>query len=666
MNIPNREKDRTVRPPISVLIHLSALILFGLPTIAVLGQDKPTEVAQPQIQVQPQPATTTPTTATPAGANADDENYVSPLKTKGLTSEFNRAVLIDPEISKKFSTNKKGWLNDWIRVGAYVRPRYEDRENLGFDRANKGNVSRIMQTTQLFFILDPSPYFTMKVNIQDARVWGGETPASVGDVRANTFASTGNFVIPGQASINPAGATSIREAWFMIKKLPLDAKIQIGRQIPVYGDQRLIGGANWTINGLSFDGARIMFDRDSFNIHFFGYKLVSNASGPNNVLSASSPITYTDPTTGKTVTTTGNPDQYLAGTYNTVKAKDWFLVDLYSFGVLTHKTPISPAGTLTTPSAAGADLTPNAWNKQQNNLITSGFRISNRTVGNYQSATHWAGWDWTLEAAWQSGATGARVDNLVAGQDVTLPLTVNGVTYNGSVAGTKNQKYAGEFFVLQSGYTFFERLRLGIQYQYASGDHNRTDATNSTFQTIANPRFGIIPYFNNVAGLSENIGVKNLISKSVHMSYKSEQYGTFFVSYYSNDKAQVQDAWYAINGTANTGASTEANNGVTNSSGQTVYTLGKLGKNIYNEFDLAWNYVISEYTSVWLGAGFLTAGSAVKNQKNALYTYTVGNDGSVTLTPTAVLNHMTTPSVYGPAGAASQAKMFYVQFNALF
>ncbi|EPG76169.1 alginate export [Leptospira fainei serovar Hurstbridge str. BUT 6] len=664
MKIPNFAKNKSTQFSKIVLINVIPFLILTTLVSGIFGQEKP---ATPTPTVATPPVNAGQATATQTAANSEEDTYVSPMRAGGLTGDYNRAIFLDPDLGKKFLNRKKAWLNDWVRVGAYIRPRWEDRENLSFDKANKGDTSRIMQTSQLFFIIDPSPYFSMKVNIQDARIWGGETPAAVGDTRANTFASTGSTVVPGQASNNTAGQTSIREAWFMVKKLPLNAKVQIGRQIPSYGDQRMIGGANWTINGLSYDGARVMFDQDWFNVHLFGYKLVSNANGVNGVLSANAPITYTDPVTGKSVTNPGQPDQYLVGTYNTVKAKDWFLVDIYSLGVLTHKTPISPAGTLTVPSAAGADLTPNAWNKQQNNLITTGFRISNRTANNnLPAAGPWGGWDWTLESAWQSGATGVRVDNLVAGQDVTLPLTVNGVTYNGSLAGTKNQKYSGEFLVLQTGYTFFEKLRLGVQYQYASGNHNRASASNSTFQTIANPRFGVIPYFNNVSGLSENIDTKNLISKSIHMSYKSNEYGTFFVSYFVNDKAQVQDAWYAINGTANTGFSTEANTGLTNANGQTVYTLGKLGKNIYNEFDIAWMYMMSDYVSLWIGAGFLSAGSAVKNQRNALYTYTVANDGSITLTSTAVLNHINTPSVYGPAGAASQARMFYMQFNAAF
>lgn len=588
-----------------------------------------------------------------------EEGYVSPIKTKGITPEYNRSMFLDPDHAKKFNNNQKPWLNDWIRFGAHVRPRYEDRYNLGFDKQNKGYISRAMQTSQIFFLIDPSPNFTMKVTFQDARVLGGSTVATPGDNRGPTFAGVGNTVTPGQGSNIPS-QTTIREAWFMVKKLPLDAKLQVGRQVVAYGDQRMLGGANWTMNGLSYDGARLMFDHDNFNLHFLGYKLVGSQSGANGVLSASAPVPYTDPVTGKTsVVNPGQPNQYLVGTYDTVKIKNWFLVDVYSLGILTQKTPSYSGAnltnpTLTIPSTTDSDLYNNQWSKQKNNLWTTGFRISNRTAGNNLAGdSPWQGWDWTFEGAWQSGTTGTRVN-----KNPTLNTALN--TAIGQATGTttpsynllgQNQKYAGQFYVIQSGYTLFQKLRIGAQFMYASGDHNRTDGSNSTFQTLPNPRFGVIPYWNNVAGFSENIDTKNLISKTANISYKTDHFGTFYASYFVNDKARTQDAWYAVNGTANTGATTEFNG-----QGQTTVALAKSNRRIYTEFDFTWMYNINDYVSLWIGGGILTAGNSVKNQKNAAYTYNL-QTGAIS-TDNAIL--------LGQKGSASLGHMFFFQFNAAF
>ncbi|WP_246048482.1 alginate export family protein [Leptospira sarikeiensis] len=622
-----------------------ALIFLAIGSQGIFAQaaNKGTVTAEP---------TATPAVPAPAKTAAEEEDsYVSPMKSGGLTPEYTRSMFFEPELGKKVANHKKAWLNDWIRIGAYVRPRYEDRYNLAFDKSNKGYTSRAMQTSQVFFLIDPSPYFTAKVTIQDARVWGGETPANVGDVRANTFDAAGATAVNNPAA---AGATTIpsqttiREAFVMLKKLPLDAKLQVGRQIMAYGDQRMIGGANWTINGLSYDGARLMFDQDNYKIHFFGTKIAANQNGVNGVVSANAPVSVTDPVTKKaTVVNPGQPDQYLVGTYNSVTAKDWFTLDVYALGVLTKKTAIAGA-------KSDLDLYNNGWAKQQSDLVTTGFRITNRTANNNLPKDGlWGAWDWAIESAWQSGATGER--------SVKDPLLNSYVQQNVAGMGTQNygtqaQKYSGSFHVLQTGYTFFEKFRAGFQYTYASGDRNRTDGSNGTFQTLTNPRFGVFPYWNNVAGLSENIDTKNLSSYNINFSYKTDHYGTFYAAYIINDKAQTQDAWYAINGSANTGASTESN-GV----GQTTVTLGGTGRNIYNEFDLTWMYVVNDYVSIWIGGGILTAGNAVKNQRNALYHYNL----QATSTETAGL-HLNTGVATGANGVASMAHMFFFQVNAGF
>lgn len=598
-------------------------------------------------------------TVSPQKVTEDD--YISPLKKGGLTPEYNRTMFLDPDNAKKFNQNQKAWLNDWVRVGAHIRPRYEDRYNLGFDKQDKGYVSRTIQTSQLFFIIDPSPYFSMKVNFQDSRVWGGSTPASSGDNRAVTFAGVGNTITPGQGTNIPA-QTVLREGWFMLKKLPLNAKLQLGRQVLAYGDQRLLGGANWTPNALSFDGARLMIDNDSFNLHFFAHKIVGNQSGPNGVLSADAPVLSSniDPNSGKQIPINpGLPNQYLVGNYNTVKFSNWFLVDLYSIGILTQRVPAYPATTLTNPTitipaTTDFDAYQNQWSKQKNNLWTTGFRVTNRTAGNNLAAdSPWMGWDWTIEAAWQSGTTGARVN-----KNPSLNSAFNaGIGQNLGIATpnynllTQNQKYAGSFYVFQTGYTFFQKLRLGTQFLYASGDSNRTDGSSSTFQTLPNPRVGVIPYWNNVAGFSENIDTKNLISRTVNVSYKTEKFGTFYASYFINDKAKTQDAWYAISGAANTNATVEGF-----SVGQTSIRLAQSNRRIYSEFDLSWLYNVNDYVSLMIGGGLLSAGDSINNQKNAAYTINLQTN-TITVNNNILL---------GQSGAASKAHMFFFQLMATF
>ncbi|WP_411823850.1 alginate export family protein [Leptospira sp. 'Mane'] len=588
-----------------------------------------------------EPATTTgTTTATPPVK----EKYKSPMVEKGIDPEFARHMFVEPELAKSANKNDSLWINDALRVGAYLRPRFESRNNLNFDRSSKEVIDRALQTTSIFFIFDPSPYVSAKVTVQDARVMGGEAPASSGDIRASFFNNTPNQVTAGQSNA-ALNTTDIREAFIMLKKLPLDLKIQMGRQIWAYGDQRMIGGGNWTINGLSYDGARIMFDRQNYKIHLFAARPFWTQSGTNGVVSAN------DPTLN---TASKGTDTTLFGTYNSVKILDAITADVYSINVVRKWKPNTYNALTNLPNASADD--PLAMNRARQNeeLYTAGFRLTNRTENN--NLPKGSVWDWTVESAWQSGFTGRRIREKMFGYELPTPY---------QNVKTEREKYTGQFHIAQTGFTFFEKLRIGGQVQYASGDANRSDGSNSTFQTLVNPRFGGIPYFNSIAGISENVDTKNLISKGINVSYKTEEYGTFQLSYFANDKAQRQDAWYAISGAANSVSTVGTANsspvdiakGSTESYTNNVYTQSySLGKHLYTEIDLTWMGKINDNVSIWMGVGYLHAGSAITNYRNALFVYDA-NSNSFGINSNYLL---------GKHKAGTDAGMAYLQVNGAF
>ncbi|TGN13144.1 alginate export family protein [Leptospira ilyithenensis] len=579
------------------------------------------------------------TTAPPA-----KEKYKSPMIEKGIDPEFARHMFVEPELAKSVNKSESLWINDVLRVGAYLRPRFESRNNLNFDKSNKEVIDRAVQTTSIFFLFDPSPYVSAKVTVQDARVWGGEAPASSGDIRANFFNNTPTQIAAGQSNA-ALNSTDIREAFLMLKKLPLDIKVQVGRQIWAYGDQRMIGGGNWTINGLSYDGARIMLERSDFKVHLFAARPFWTQSGTNGVISAN------DPTLNSASKGT---DTTLFGTYSSVKILDAVTADVYSINVVRKWKPNTYNTTTNLPNASADDPLAMNRSKQNEELYTAGFRLTNRTENN--NLPKGSSWDWTLESAWQSGFTGKRIREKMLGYD--LPTAYQNLK-------TEREKYTGQFHFAQTGYTFFEKLRIGGQIQYASGDANRSDGSASTFQTLSNPRFGVIPYFNTVAGISENIDTKNLISKGASISYKTDEYGTFQVSYFANDKAQKQDAWYAVSGAANSVSTIGSANsspvdtakGSTESYTNNVYTQSySLGKHIYTEIDLTWMGKINDNVSIWMGVGYLRAGSAITNYRNALFTYDA-NSNSFGINPNYIL---------GKHKAATDGGMAYLQVNGAF
>ncbi|AYV55912.1 alginate export family protein [Leptospira kmetyi] len=629
--------------------------LLSSGTGAVFAQGTPT--------AEIKPATSDPATAAkPTETKTDDADFVSPMKKGGLSAEYNRHMFIEPELAKTVNKySNKLWVNDWIKLGFYLRPRYESRNNLNFDKSNHAYTDRIMQTSAFYFLIDPSPYVTFKITVQDTRVWGGESPANVGDIRSGFFNNTPTLSsdpnTPGKPnnSIAP-NSTSIREAFVMIKKLPLDAKVQVGRQIWAYGDQRMLGGANWTINGLSYDGARVMFDYENFSSHFFMARPYWTQSGVNGVLSANDP--KVNSTTPNTNPSASQSDTTLFGTYNSIKILNEAVLDVYNIDVVKKWIP------QTTPASTADDVLAQNRKRQSDMLYTTGFRLTNRT--NKNNLPEGKSWDWTIESAWQNGYNGQRIHKQYLGYDI--PGNIEGAPL--ADMKTERVKYSGRFHVVQTGYTFADKLRVGAQYTYASGDNNRSDGSVGTFQTLVNPRFGVIPYWNNVAGLSENIDTKNLSSWNANITYKHEKWGMFQVAYIINDKVQKNDAWYAINGGANSIAGSALSSPVattTNATG-TIAAAGSTenytgnaytqsystGRNIYNELDLTWMFQVNDNVSIWTGAGFLIAGNSIRNYRNSPLLYN-GSTGQFELNPSAFMKQHT---------SANNASVFFFQVNA--
>jgi hypothetical protein len=522
------------------------------------------------------------------------KEYISPLKEKGLTRDFISSMLLDPEHAKEVRENKTFWLSNQFRVGFLLRPRWEDRKNLDFNSSTDDYTSRILQSSQLWFIFDPSPYWTVKFTIQDARVWGGSQPAQFGD-RKYFFSNSASVFDPSQQNRTTVpNSTDIREGFVLLKIPDFPLKAFVGRQVFVFGDQRMIGGANWNTNGLSFDGLRISYESSVLDFHLFGAKMTASQNGPNGVLTANGRQNGSI------------DDSYLVGNYNTIKFP-YFIVDIYEFGILKKWIPETPA--YLGQKIIDEDIfSPRA--RQNDKLFTFGTRITNRTNNNFLPKSK--SWDWTLEIATQLGYTGQRQ---YASWD--LLKDENGKSYY-----SEKVKYTGKFFVFQTGYTFWDKLRFGTQFTYSSGDPNRRDGSHSTFELLPNPRFGIFPYFDSVAGLAENIGLKNIKSYNISINYQTEKWGLFTISGFIHRKAVREDAWYAISGDPNTGGSGSCNINTRasafsteNCSGNSFQILKPLGAGIFNEIDFSWIYHYTEGVSVWMGIGYLKGGDSIRNAK---------------------------------------------------
>jgi hypothetical protein len=159
-------------------------------------------------------------------------------------------------------------LPSWVRLGVEHRGRLEGFTGAGFasDKEDLYWLNRFRVTARFV----PRPWFTAAIQAQDARVEG------------KNGAITG---APFRDQID------LRQAYADVgafEKSPF--AVRAGRQEMVFGDQRLIGHANWLNTARSFDGARAVFRRKKLRVDGFAVSVVTplidkfNRSGGGNYL----------------------------------------------------------------------------------------------------------------------------------------------------------------------------------------------------------------------------------------------------------------------------------------------------------------------------------------------------------------------------------------------
>lgn len=148
----------------------------------------------------------------------------------------------------------------WLRMGVEHRGRLEGFTGSGFaaDREDLYWLNRFRVTARL----SPRPWLTAAVQVQDARVEGRNGAVAGAPFRDQldlrlAYTDVGNF-------------DKNRVA------------VRAGRQELVFGDQRLIGHANWLNTARSFDGARVVVRHKKMRVDGFASSVVTMQTGKLN------------------------------------------------------------------------------------------------------------------------------------------------------------------------------------------------------------------------------------------------------------------------------------------------------------------------------------------------------------------------------------------------
>lgn len=564
--------------PIPHSFRTTVAILLLFPGMGILSQSIPA-----------------PSVSDPVVVSKESEKYKSPL-VGTLSSEYLRSLQITNKQKKALGADRDLWFNDRFRVGFGLRPKGDSIHNLDFDKSTIDNRNNVVNQTQFFVIGDISPNLLFKLTLQDVRMWGGEV---VGSGRAEQkyamIANAGTvYDTTRQREVPINNYTGFREAFFDLKTTNEMFRLRTGRQILEFGDGRILGARNDSLNGNSFDALRFTTKYKIHTLDFFGSVL--SAENNSNSLVANNATRFG-----------GTGDAYYLGAHYNVKAADWLGIDVYNFSLLKQKLK----ATKPPPYATGTTY------RDSDQLNTTGIRLTNRTDKNSLPAGSKV--DWMLEGAWQTGFNGERVapDWLNReGKLVTDKKTGEDPIFS------KPVQYKANLVGAQLGYSPIKELRIGIQYIQASGDPNRNDSSVGTYNPLFATRRmagGPIPFAGN--GNSGAVFWQNSKDYSIHIKYESEKYGTFIFNPHWYYKVKLQDGYYDNNNyvpiSRSTGetASTED---FFNSQASEVLRP-RLGSQVVTEINLIYIVTPFENISIWFGATHLTAGDAIRNQKNNVF-----------------------------------------------
>lgn len=517
------------------------------------------------------------------------------------------------------------WI-DGLKVFGLVRFRPLYQSNYDFDKTTDDTAEYVGSKVQIGVQKDFGDDVTAKIVLQDSRIWGGQPGSDSGLNTANS--ATGE-------------STDIREAYLHIKDLAGPIDLVAGRQILSFGNNRLVGHSEWTDVGRSFDGFRFIFNSDVFDSHLWGTVLAESDSGPaaNNTDVGSSNSsgfsTTCDSTTGictlRASTVQELDDAYFTGWYNTIKFGEFLHTDLYYLGRHRKWKPAFNPVTF----APNATVATQDRRQDRDNLYTFGSRITNRTIQKNGRKVATIPFDFTVEYAYQSGETGIRVDPRWDTAQVILPVdpTLFNATNNtckgsfqsgGCRLYTEKQRYDAYAYAIDVGFTIADLVRIGGEYDVATGDPDRTDGADATFDNL-------FPANHRVYGQADQTSWRNMIAKSGNLSFFFGKFGTLKLAYWEVDKFALQDSHYAVSGAAKSNATTESRanaryGDITDSTGAVTSTgVAYLRKHLFKEYDLT--YAIKYKGIVWeFGYSRIHAGDAVEeingDRRNTVFSRT--------------------------------------------
>jgi hypothetical protein len=322
-----------------------------------------------------------------------------------------------------------------------------------------------------------------------------------------------------------------------------DAKLfpitaKIGRQEMLYGEERLIGNGDWSNIPRAFDAATLRFENENVWVDAFASRVVLPVNHHFNV---------------------ANDYDWFSGIYTF--STNWIPRQETHFYLLSRNSS-GQAATAVNGALVGL---PSA-----RDIVTLGTRVKSLPG-------QWHGWDYAAEIAGQLGSinvSGRRLDHQA------LAATASG------------------------GYTWTKAWgspRLGVEYNFSSGDRNPNDGKNETFD----PLFGTN---HKLYGYMDLVGWRNIHNPRLSAAIKPVQRLLLTLDYHLFWLADNHDFFYPETGPGR-GAAGPTNPGEPVSYGRNP----QFGSFLGSEIDLDATYTISRWASLRTGYGHFFIGDYIRN-----------------------------------------------------
>jgi hypothetical protein len=343
--------------------------------------------------------------------------------------------------------------------------------------------------------------------------------------------------IPGVAGAEGDDEFDLRQAYVLlgdVKKFPL--LLTVGRQSISYGDSRLVADSRWNNFGRTFDAIRLRFEKPHYWFETFAMRPVQIIRHEFD--------------------SSDSADNFFGGYFSTdlapIQMTDFYVYYQHKDG---NQPELNPTNTVDPQGF---------WNGPAARFATIGARVKSKPDS-------LNGWDYSAEAAYEVGD--AYETTLSSPRSDLSAFALN----------------------LAGGYTAKEihwKPRLGLEYDFASGDNNPNDANSESFRNLFpsnHDKYGFMDEFSwrNIHDLRFQFNVKPIKKLDLEFDYHA-----FWL-------ANTHDFWYRSNGLSPLRVKTP--------DGRDVRTIGA-SNFAGQEIDLTATYELNRFFRVQTGYSHFFAG----------------------------------------------------------